>query len=105
MIRRYVSMKPSRGTVIGASLRAEVYARDGGCVGPRVGMEGPCFGQRELDHVLSGGLGRKSPSIPEGLVQLCSVHHREKTENGRKYRPLLLDYIASRGGTRSEAPE
>lgn len=92
-LRRYAPIKPSRGTVIPASVRAEVHARDKGCVGPRVGMPEPCFGGRELDHVLSGGMGRKSPSVPSGLVTLCSWHHREKTNNGRKWRPVLLDYL------------
>ena len=95
-MRRYAPIAKSRGTVIPSKVRAEVYARDGGCVGPKVGMEGPCFGQRELDHVLSGGIGKKSPSIPKGLVQLCSTHHREKTEHGRKCRPILLAYIEER---------
>ena len=99
-LRRYAPLKPSRGTMISAKLRAEVLARDRWhCVGPQVLMLGPCFGRVELDHVrASGGLGMKSPTERGNLASLCSTHHRVKTLNGRKWRPLLLDYIAQRDG-------
>lgn len=93
-LRRYSSIKPSRGTVIPASVRAAVNARDKGCVGPRVGMPGDCFGGRELDHVHNSGLGKKGPSTLEGLVSLCGFHHRLRTENARTWRPILDRYLA-----------
>lgn len=62
-------------------------------VGPRVGMPGPCFGGLELDHVRAGGVGMKSPSWAWNLVALCSTHHLEKTNNGRKWRPVLIEYL------------
>ena len=102
-LRRYVSMKPSRGTAIPASLRAEVYASDQGCVGPIVGMPGECQGAIELDHVrASHGTGMKSETTRSNLVSLCSGgataygHHRLKTEHGRTWRPALLAYIERR---------
>jgi 5-methylcytosine-specific restriction endonuclease McrA len=100
-VLRRQPIKKSAGTVIGtvipARLRGNVKAADGGCVGYLVGMEGPCFGSLELDHVrASHGIGMKSETERGNLVTLCSTHHREKTENGRKYRPLLLEYIAAR---------
>lgn len=95
MLRRYSTLKPSRGTVIPADVRAAVKARDTGCVGRRIGMEHECFGGIELDHVrASGGIGMKSRSTVDNLVCLCSTAHRIKTENGRKWRPVLLDYLA-----------
>lgn len=96
-LRRYVSIKPSRGTVIPSKVRDEVKARDRGCVGPRVGMPGECFGGLEIDHVrASGGIGMKSPSEAWNLTVLCAAHHRYRTDHGREWRPKLLDYIASR---------
>ena len=96
-LRRYVSMKPSRGTVIPASVRAEVYARDQGCVAVRAGFtDHVCFGGRELDHVRVGGIGLKSPSESWNLVTLCAIAHREKTLNGKVWRPALLAYIERR---------
>jgi 5-methylcytosine-specific restriction endonuclease McrA len=93
-LRRYSPIKPSRGTVIPAKVRAEVIARDKGCVGPRVGMSFTCQGQIELDHIrASHGIGMKSPSTLENLVSLCSWHHRVKTNAGRTWRPLLLEYL------------
>lgn len=93
-LRRYVSMKPSRGTVIPESERRYVEHRDRICVGAVVGMPGECFGQLELDHVrASGGIGLKSRSTSDNLVRLCSNHHRLKTSDGRVWRPVLLDYI------------
>lgn len=96
MIRRYSAIKPSRGTVIPTSVRAQVVARDVACVGPRVGMPEPCYGQRELDHVrASHGIGMKSESTADNLVSLCSAHHRMKTEHGRTWRPVLIAYLES----------
>jgi hypothetical protein len=64
------------------------------CVGFLVGMPGPCFGALEIDHVrASGAVGMKSRSTVDNGVLVCSSHHREKTENGRQWRPVLLDYI------------
>jgi len=96
-LRRYVSMKPSRGSVIPASVRAEVMARDGLCVGPMVGMDGPCEGSFELDHVrASHGMAMKSETTRRNLVMLCSKHHLLRTEHGKLWRPLLLAYIERR---------
>ncbi len=94
-LRRYTPIKASRGTVIPPKVRAEVQARDHGCVMARLALWVPCAGQLELDHVrASGGIGMKSESAPENLVTLCSAHHRIKTLEGRKWRPKLLAYLA-----------
>jgi hypothetical protein len=98
VIRRYSPMKPSAGTRIPDQERRRVEERDRLCAGYVVGMPGPCAGQLELDHVrASGGLGLKSRSTADNLVRLCGAHHRLRTENGRKWRPILLDYLAGRG--------
>jgi hypothetical protein len=97
MLRRYSPMRQSRGTVIPASTREFVERRDRICVGAVVGMPGDCGGSYELDHVrASGGLGLKSQSTEDNLVRLCSVHHRVKTEDGRRWRPVLIDYLTGR---------
>jgi 5-methylcytosine-specific restriction endonuclease McrA len=94
-MRRYAPMKPSRGTVIPAGLRIDVLTRDMGCVGFGR-FPGDCAGANELDHVrASHGMGMKSETTSSNLVTLCGAHHRWKTENGRKARPILLDYLAS----------
>ena len=94
MLRRYTALKPSRGTVIPTQVRQHVHVRDNGCVGPRAGLPGDCYGSIEQDHVrASGGIGMKSRSTPDNLVDLCGGHHRYKTLNGRKARPLLLRYL------------
>lgn len=96
-LRRYQPLKPSRGTVIPPKLRIEVFEADRGCVGPRVGMPGECFGALEIDHVrASGGIGMKSETSLHNLVALCSTHHREKTNNGKTWRPKLIEQIAKR---------
>lgn len=94
-LRRYQPLKASRGTVIPSKVRAEVMARDNGCIGPFVGMPGDCSIQIELDHVrASHGMGMKSVTEPGNLVALCSEHHRIKTLEGRKWRPVLLAYLS-----------
>lgn len=71
-----------------------VLARDGGCVGPRIGMPDRCFGRPELDHIhTGGGIQLRGPSIPTNLVSLCRVHHRIKTDHGSTWRPPLDDYV------------
>jgi len=97
VIRRYSEIKASRGTVIPAGLRQEVKARDNGCVGPRIGMPGDCFGAIELDHIrASHGMGMKSATELNNLASLCSSHHRLKTNAGRTWRPLLIEYVEAR---------
>lgn len=95
-LRRYAPIAPSKGTVIPPTMRIEVLERDRGCVGPRVGMPGDCAGTLEIDHVrASHGMGMKSATEPANLVTLCGSHHRLRTEHGRTWRPLLLDYLAT----------
>jgi hypothetical protein len=75
-------------------VRRSVRERDGGCVFAKLGIDHDCFGQLELDHVRSsGGLGLRSPSTPDNLVLLCSTAHFAKTLNGRRWRPVLLEWI------------
>lgn len=94
MLRRSAPMKPSRGTVWPPEVRAEVYLRDDGCVGPRIGMPGPCSGSISIDHVrASGAMGMKSRSTADNGAVLCFVHHELKTRAGRIWRPKLLEYL------------
>ena len=80
--------------LVTAEVHQAVHHRDGGCVGPRIGMPGECEWHLELDHVrASGGLSLRSRSTPDNLVVLCSLHHRMKTEAGRTWRPPLLAYL------------
>lgn len=94
-LRTYGPMKKSRGTVIPPTLRIAVLERDRGCVGARF-SETRCAGGLELDHVrASHGIGMKSRTEADNLVALCGSHHREKTNNGRTVRPILLAYLAT----------
>jgi hypothetical protein len=91
-------MKPSRGTVIPHELRLFVLVRDAAMAGGCVGFgrfPGACQGPVELDHVrASHGIGMKSETSRANLVTLCGGHHRYKTANGKKARPILLEYLA-----------
>jgi hypothetical protein len=94
MLRRYSPMKPSRGTVWPPEVVEAAYTLHRGCLGARVGMPGDCAGQLEPDHVrASGAIGKKSRSTLDNCAPLCSVHHRLKTHEGRKWRPLLIEAI------------
>lgn len=79
--------------MIPQSLIEQVHERDKGCVGPRVGFPGECEGRIERDHVRVGGMGMKSRTTLDNLVELCSLHHRWKTEHGREARPVLIGWI------------
>ncbi len=90
-------LKRSKGTVIPPRMKHYVMHRDWGCVallGGITGNAGDCNGAYDADHVrASGGLGMKSVTCPCNLVILCRTHHREKTENGKAWRPPLLAYL------------
>jgi len=93
-LRRLTPLKASRGTVWPLSVQVQIRHRDGVCVGPRIGMEGECWGGLEIDHVrASHGIGMKSESTVANGALLCSRHHQEKTLNGRKWRPRLIAWI------------
>jgi 5-methylcytosine-specific restriction endonuclease McrA len=90
-------MKKSRGTVIPPAIRIDVFFRDLGCVGMKLGWPGPHTSVLELDHVrASHGMGMKSETTARNLVALCANCHRWKTANGRKARPQLIEYLEGR---------
>jgi len=98
MLRRYRGSGRSRRRgephPVPAAVRAAVRARDRGCVFGRLRIVHDCFGRLELDHVrASGGLGIRSRNTPDNLVLLCPAAHLEKTLRGRRWRPVLLDWI------------
>lgn len=101
-MRRYTSLRPSRGTTWPPEVRAEIVRLDGGyCVCARAGFPPEivaiCRGFNiELDHVRAGGTGMKSPSTVDNGVCLSNTCHRWKTEHGRDARPLLIDWIRKR---------
>ena len=83
-------------------MAARVTARDGGrCVAPRLDppFPGECSGPLELDHVNTGGLGHRGPSLPGNLVVLCRGHHRWKTEHAKGARVRLIHWIMARVAT------
>lgn len=84
-----------------AATRQAIRTRDGGCLGPRAGLPGPCVGGLEIDHIrASHALGMKSESTRANGATLCWGHHRYKTEHGRLARPSLIAVVDSleRGG-------
>lgn len=87
-----------RDTPDEAAEKRYVRQRDRGCVAERAwgtGKSLPCEGPLDVDHVrASGGIGMKSPTHRKNMVVLCRHHHRAKTEYGKVWRPLLLDYLA-----------
>lgn len=103
MIRRYVGLKPSRGTTWPPEVRLFITQRDHGrCVCARAGFPLEVIAQCpaypvELDHVRAGGMGMKSRSTVDNGVSLSNSCHRWKTEHGRVARPLLLAYLAEVG--------
>lgn len=81
-------------TRIPDKMRHYVKHRDAGCIAYLFMGRMDCGGPYDEDHVrASGGLGLKSVTCPCNLVVLCRRHHREKTENGKTWRPRLLAYL------------
>jgi hypothetical protein len=71
------------------------------CIGPFVGMPGPCDRWIEEDHVRVGG---RSRSTPDNLVSLCRFHHRMKTEASKVWRPVLINYLDRWEGASPDGP-
>lgn len=101
-LRRYAPIAPSRGTQWPTDVRRKIAERDGGyCVGERAKFP-PEVLERcirvpvELDHIRVGGMGVKSRSTVDNGAQLCPFCHRWKGLNGKKARPLLIDYVNGR---------
>jgi hypothetical protein len=71
-----------------------VFARDEGCVAPRLGgsfMD--CGGRNTLDHVRDEPMmGKRAPSDERHLVTLCEQHHLW-TSWATSHRPELRDYL------------
>ena len=86
-------------------LYEHIRHRDQGCVGNIIGMLGPCLPPMEVDHIDSGGRGKRGPSTPLNCVMLCREHHRDKTYNARRWRPVLREYVrlAEEGVDRAHA--
>ena len=82
---------------------AFVFARDEGCIAPRLGGSAfDCWGRLTLEHVKRElRMSKRAESVPECLVTLCEGH----TEPGRKAgyqwntdkrnRAKVRDYLAS----------
>lgn len=94
--------KVKRDTPDEAAEKRYVRERDRGCVANQILHEdgrplswgSPCEGGIEVDHVrASGGLGLKSETTRRNMLCLCTWHHRLKTEYGKVWRPLLIDYL------------
>ena len=87
-------IKPSRGTVVPEWMKNYVFTRDEGCLGPRLGFPGECWGPLDPDHVRSSlGMGMKSPTEVWNLACLCRLHHSWKEEHPLEARPKLLDWL------------
>lgn len=73
-----------------------VRSRDGWrCIGPAVGMPGQCDGPVQLDHILNGGMSYRGLSVPLNLASLCGyVHHPMKDSDLKRWRPLLVAFVA-----------
>ena len=91
MLRR----KRRRDPVLEATVR-DVFARDGGCVAPRLGGSSmDCAGRDTLDHVRDQPMmGKRAPSDAAHLVVVCEAHHIW-TGWATSHRPELRAYLRS----------
>ena len=71
----------TRRDAVSPYLAAQVFARDGGCIAPRLGAETPCWGRLTIDHVKAQlRMGKRAEPRPDRLVSICEGH----TEPGMK---------------------
>ena len=86
---------------VSPELRAEIFARDQGCMAPMLGGSAmDCWGRLTLEHVKDEArMGVRAPSDAAHLITLCQGH----TEDGRRAgyqwntdkrnRALVRDYL------------
>ena len=82
-------------------MAAEVFARDGGCIAPRLGAESPCWGRLTIEHVKADlRMGKRAEPRLERLVTLCEGHTEPGTRAGVSWnatkanRALVREYLA-----------
>lgn len=74
-------------------VREAVFARDRGCIAPRLGATDPCSGAWTLDHVKDQPrMGVRAPSDAAHLVVVCA-HHHLWTGWATSHRPELREYL------------
>ena len=73
-----------------------VFARDGGCLAPRLGgSELDCGGRLTLDHVKDQPrMGKRAPSDMAHLATVCENHHHWSGW-ATSHRPALRSYLAA----------
>jgi len=56
-------------------LAQAVFARDSGCIAPRLGAETPCWGRITIEHVKAQlRMGKRAEPRPDRLVSICEGH-------------------------------
>ena len=83
---------------VSPELAIAVFARDGGCLAPRLGGSAiDCGGRLTLDHVKDQPrMGKRAPSNPAHLATICENHHLW-TGWATAHRPELRAYLLERG--------
>jgi len=67
-------------------MAAEVFARDGGCIAPRLGAESPCWGRITIEHVKRDlRMGKRAEPRLDRLVSLCEGHTEPGMRAGRQW--------------------
>ena len=86
------------------AMALEVFARDQGCVAPRLGGSTmDCWGRNRIEHVQDGygRMGRRAPSDVGHLVTLCEGHTETGMRAGyvwatdRVNRQAMRDYLSA----------
>ena len=73
----------TRRDAVSPYLAAQVFARDGGCIAPRLGAETDCWGRLTIEHVKAElRMGKRAEPRLDRLVTLCSGHTEPGTKVG-----------------------
>lgn len=89
---------------VSPELALAVFARDGGCIAPRLGgsyMD--CFGRNRIEHVQTGygRMGRRAASSMQTCLTLCEGHTETGARAGyvwctdRANRQAMREYLVS----------
>jgi hypothetical protein len=87
----------TRRDCVTPEMAAETFARDKGCIAPRLGAESPCWGRLTIEHVKRElRMGKRG----DLLVSLCEGHTEPGMKAGFQWntnadnRAKVRDYLA-----------
>lgn len=107
-MRRTPMRRTAQRDPVSPALRLAIFARDGGCIAPRLGgTAADCWGRLQIEHVKRElRASKRAESIAACLVTLCDGHTEPGRRAGRQWNTAKVNRARVREYLRTvEDPE